>query len=765
MVEDQGSNAPLQPERSGWVQRLSTRWAVIIIGGVSLFFIIIALIGTVYFLSRKNVEGPTDVSPPVSLSDLAAEYPELSSVLQDPKLDSVYKEFLLAYNEGGPEAAYELAKKRGLLNANDELRLTLELDTTETSLLEQQLQEKGVKVTAVSGNLMDVAIPGEVLEQIVEAADAASFLEGITELEHVIRVRTPIPGEQYSVNGVDTESLGVINAPAWHAAGFTGKGIKIGVLDMSFDKYKELLGTELPDQVTVASFIAGVEADQTGDVHGTAVAEIIHDIAPDAELYFAAFQTDVEYQLATDWLVSQGVDIISNSTGSSVGSMDGTGSDAQMVDRIVDQGILWVISAGNSGDKHYRGTFTDTDGDGWHEFNSETEFLPFATAGVTKMTLNWDAWQQGDQNYDLYIYDEQKNEIVRSEYIQDGPGDWAAEFIINEFGEEPALYYAAFYAAQITRPGVFDFYTSGLVHPDFASPDHSLGTPADAFRALTVGATNWQTDALEEYSSQGPTNDGRLKPEISAPTDISSAAYGEVWDGTSASAPHVSAAAALVMQAFPTYSVDQVKEYLLNQAMDLGPSGPDNMFGYGRLWLSDPPAAVDLVPTPTVVQGVPFPEVTSIAPPTQEVIATWEPTATPDFSEADSEPGIGTTEWLILACITIPGCLGIGGIFLLVGLWFVMRSRAPSKPAQGGRAARPTPAARADAEGEIACPRCGSAVPANASFCTNCGLVMKAGASASAGSAGAAPVDSRCRNCGQPLRPNSKFCPRCGQPQ
>ena len=60
---------------------------------------------------------------------------------------------MLAYQQGGGEAAYELAQKRGLLNANGDLRLTLELDTNDTASLAAELEAKGFQVTAIQRQL------------------------------------------------------------------------------------------------------------------------------------------------------------------------------------------------------------------------------------------------------------------------------------------------------------------------------------------------------------------------------------------------------------------------------------------------------------------------------------------------------------------------------------------------------------------------------------------------------------------------------------
>jgi hypothetical protein len=131
------------------------------------------------------------LTPPVSLIELATEYPELAEILGDPKLDSAYKDFLIAYQSGGSKTALELARQRGLLNANGDLRLTLELDTEESGPLQRELEENGIHVTAVSGNLMDVAVPLGLLERLMAAGTADNLLVTITNLDHVVRIRLP----------------------------------------------------------------------------------------------------------------------------------------------------------------------------------------------------------------------------------------------------------------------------------------------------------------------------------------------------------------------------------------------------------------------------------------------------------------------------------------------------------------------------------------------------------------------------------------------
>ncbi len=761
------------PGPAGWLDRFSHPRALQVVGLVSLLLLAGAGIAAWYLLNKVPLQPgvQANVTPPASLSELSTEFPEMASVLNDPSLGSVYKDFLLAYQEGGLDAAYALAEKRNLLNANGDVRLTLELDTTDTQALQAQLETFGVAITAQHGNEIDIAIPRPLLEQLVVSDDPASLFEDLSGLEHITRIRLPLPNVQDD-EGVQTESLPVIGANAWQAAGITGKGVKVGILDRGFDTYQKLLGTDLPAQVTVRSFIAGVAADGTGSVHGAAVAEIVHDIAPDAELFFAAYDTDAEERVAIDWLVAQGVRIISHSASSIYGPMNGSGWEATYVDQMVSDGIVWVNSAGNYGYTHYRGTFTDTDGDGYHEFAPGDEMMDFIPDGKTIFVLNWDDWGRGLEDFDLYLLDANGNEFASSTDIQDGPEDDAAEGLVYNFSDSK-VYYLAFYAKRTSRPVVFDFFmTDGQI--EYYTPEHSVTTPGDARLSLTVGATNWSDDQLEKYSSQGPTNDGRLKPDLAAPAGVSSAAYGTTWIGTSASTPHVSGAAALVLQAFPSMSPTQVADFLRQRSVDLGPSGPDNAFGTGRLYLGEPPALspVEPVPgqeTPTLPPPPTFtPPATaeaSIPPatpsPTAERVVLTMPTAG-ENNNASLTLVIG-----LLACVAAPGLLGLGGVGLFAAVWYMRRpqpappghrarpaSWAPPAAAHPARSSAEVPAP-APANGEAKCPRCGTPHRPGARFCSSCGQALDAEV---------IPLEEQvfCTNCGKLLRTSSKFCPYCG---
>ncbi len=117
-------------------------------------------------------------------------------------------------------------------------------------------------------------------------------------------------------------------------------------------------------------------------------------------------------------------------------------------------------------------------------------------------------------------------------------------------------------------------------------PWYYIIAPADADSVLSVGAVN-RDGSIANFSSRGPTYDGRIKPEVCAlgvsaycvrsnTEDIYRAA-----SGTSFSAPLAAGAAAVIMSANPEWTNMQVREAMMMTA-SLS-NTPDNMYGYGIL--------------------------------------------------------------------------------------------------------------------------------------------------------------------------------------
>ncbi|MDP6764136.1 MAG: S8 family serine peptidase [Planctomycetota bacterium] len=132
-----------------------------------------------------------------------------------------------------------------------------------------------------------------------------------------------------------------------------------------------------------------------------------------------------------------------------------------------------------------------------------------------------------------------------------------------------------------------------------SSPPDDVSTPADVPTVIAVGATDC-SDVKAGFSSCGPStwqnvppyNDfpyppGLLRPSISAPGEAvlshADCAGYVTMSGTSMATPHVAGALALVLEADPTLDQHSAAAILAATAADLGPPGPDNETGAGRV--------------------------------------------------------------------------------------------------------------------------------------------------------------------------------------
>ncbi|MBC7261746.1 MAG: S8 family serine peptidase, partial [Chloroflexi bacterium] len=439
----------------------------------------------------------------------------------------------------------------------------------------------GLRVETVYRNYVQVLAP---VTSLLHLAD----LPGVY---HVRLPYRPLP------LAVTSEGVGIIGANAWHAAGLLGNGVKVAIVDLGFQNYATLQASgELPANLVARSFRSDGDIE-AGEVHGSACAEIIYDMAPGAQLYLLNFDTDVEFGNAVDYAIAQGVQVISCSIGwLGAGPFDGTGPICDIVNHARDHGIFWAQAAGNAANKHWEGPWSDPDGNGWHNFISTDETQSFTAPAYTIIQANlvWnDPWGASSNDYDLYLYNANNQLVARSTDWQNGD-DFPSEFIYYDVGPAGGTYHLVIQRYSATGVAQLELYSFQQIF-EYRVPASSLIIPADAEGAVAAGATYWVTDALESFSSRGPTNDGRSKPEFTAPDGVSSAAYGGYFFGTSAAVPHLAGAAALVRGAYPGYSVTDTRTFLAQRAIDLGIVGRDNEYGCGRISLGPAPST----PTPT----------------------------------------------------------------------------------------------------------------------------------------------------------------------
>ncbi|MFN8512103.1 MAG: S8 family serine peptidase [Chloroflexia bacterium] len=517
------------------------------------------------------------------------------------KVDAILLEILDTYTSRGEAAAEQLARDSGVLGEDDLVRLTLVLANNNTQPVADKITASGGHVTGMSENIIEIEVPLKLWLTYL-SSDGKNMMEDLAAYDAVREVRVtppfhpqgPVPTSlEGAISAVTTEGVKASGADRWQAAGFYGQGVKIGIVDVGFGGYEKLIGTELPttDRLQTRSYASNKSLGT--EVHGTAVAEIVHDMAPDASLWLVRIDTNISTENAIKWLVDEvGVDLISMSIGSAgYYRADGTSTGAKAVDYAYSKGVLCIIAAGNEADSHYGATFTDEDGDGYHDFapgKADLTITPLSSQ--FQVVLNWDAWSGPPIDLNLEAYDASGKLLRQSTNVQNTSGRSPVEYLTLT-AQRNQVITIRIKAVGDPGPVALNIFTQSAT-PEILTPEGSMATPGDAKLGLSVAATRWDNDRLEEYSSQGPTADGRIKPDIAGPTVVSTASYPsstQKFNGTSAATPHVSGAAALYLSANPQATADQIVQFLWSRTRDLAPTGEDNQTGHGLLQLGNPP--------------------------------------------------------------------------------------------------------------------------------------------------------------------------------
>ena len=295
--------------------------------------------------------------------------------------------------------------------------------------------------------------------------------------------------------------------------------------------------------------------------HGANVAQVVWDIAPGARYTFVNYHTQLELSQAVDWLVNgpdgkPRVDIVVHSNSFLDGPFDGTGVAAQAVNRAHDAGIFWANSAGNYARRHWEGVVGDPDKDGWADIGP-------GGRGYLDVPADRQHRHGGDALLEQLQQERRGRRRPRARASSStSPTPRRARPSSTRRAEGRLAAGRVGRATSRPRPGRTACASSSAPPASSATsrssaaasssatrprPESSMPTPGDARGSFTVGARDWQGDAAADYSSQGPTEDGRLKPDVVAPA--STAVWpGVAMVGTSASAPHAAGAAALLMQ-------------------------------------------------------------------------------------------------------------------------------------------------------------------------------------------------------------------------
>jgi len=423
--------------------------------------------------------------------------------------------------------------------------VVIELRDTATEERLNVLRSRGASVELTHDTLVEAKISGDVSKY--------------TELPWVERARKPIR----PVTGF-REGARSIGADEAHAAGVTGEDASVAVIDAGFRPDNERISDNIAEQKAFG--VTGISGIQPR--HGTASAEMVVDVAPDADLYIATVSTDVGYMNAIDWATENDVDVITTSLGFPGLPNDGTSDISQKsAEAVEDDDVVFTASAGNSARLHWQGEFSDTRSNDLLEFpekadeKAEVNFFTDRNGNPTELTsgsvvrtdLTWDDWETVSTNYNLHLVrvgsPGEEPETVRSADT-DARGFEPVKRIQTQVLED-GFYGVMVEQTEGTEETVELFADSSLPRSGlrYKTPESSVIAPSAAEGVLGIAAFRYNTGEIEPYSSRGPTNDGRRGISVAAPTCSTSSAYDSAYCGTSGAAPHAGGVAALASSA------------------------------------------------------------------------------------------------------------------------------------------------------------------------------------------------------------------------
>jgi hypothetical protein len=450
---------------------------------------------------------------------------------------------------------------------------------------------------------------------LVVAWVPADHFQALATLENVHHIWDVGPGYT-DLGSVTTEGDSVHNADlVRNCYGVDGTGELVGAISDGVDSLAASQALGDLGAVNVLDNSAG------GD-EGTAMLEIVADLAPGANLAFHTGSPGSATMIdAINDLVAAGATIITDDLPKPREPVFEDGPIAQAKQNAFVNGVFYTASAGNRGNEHHQDNFNGTTTnvnigpntfDRPHDFGGgDFQLQATATANNPTIYLQWaEPFGSAGIDLDLYVLDNAGNVLASSTDTQDGddnPIEVASTGIASGTTFNLLI--------DVINPGdttvFFDlraFRTGGWEYLIKPGSINGASRQVEVYAAGAVPA--FAINTVQSSSSRGPiirffpTQVTRMKPDGIGLNGVSITGVGGfgsgtcpavnpgdcLFFGTSASTPHVAGLAALLLEVAPALTPTEVAATLNDTAVDIDVPGPDNNAGFGRL---DILAAVD----------------------------------------------------------------------------------------------------------------------------------------------------------------------------
>lgn len=568
---------------------------------------------------------PGELSPEVAAQIAAIQAEKASRTPAEQKVDS---NLLYAAREadGGP-AVDEAPQLRSTVDPVGG-RTLVDIDATVSDDLLAAVRVAGGKVVAaVAGfDAVRASVPVDAVVPLAERSD----VRGIRPADEATTNGAP-DGDKAGDAMTSSVGVGANEADVTLAAdtarstyGVDGAGVKACVLS---DGVSSLAARQASGDLPAVDVLPGQAG--TGD-EGTAMLELIHDMAPGAELGFAtAFTSLASFAQNILDLRTDGCDVIVDDITYYAETTLQDGPIAQAITTVRNDGAVYFTSAGNSGNLP-DGTSGTWQGD-WDDEQTSASPLPLGlrihgwgqtgvlyntiTTTGAPINLQWaDPVGASANDYDLYLVNSAGNGLVASSTnVQSGSQNPAESVGSSPAGARVVVAKKASaaprYLVLYTNRGGLTYGTGGGARGHNVSVDaiSVAATPASvAFDGASptgpFPGVHTTANLSERFTSDGPTRQyftpagaaitpgnflaaggvGRNGVDITASDGTTTTTPGFLrFFGTSAAAPNAAALAVLALQARPTSTPLQIENALGATALDIEAPGFDPVTGAG----------------------------------------------------------------------------------------------------------------------------------------------------------------------------------------
>ncbi len=497
-------------------------------------------------------------------SDIIQSAPIAFAVEQSAKISHELAEAIAEAERGG--------------NMADSATVLVKLDRLITENLRSRILDAGAEIVLVEHPWIQIRVPFHAVA-------------ALSELSAIEIARLPSPHQIFGIGDAGTiqDDDKYANLPQ-----IDGEEIHVAVLEFGFDK--AAITSVLGDKAVFHSFRQDrkIEGSSSTDaLHGVLSVRAMSDFLPqNAVVHLINFDTEPEFQQALRYAVNNlGVRVVtcSVSWSNAYDDYDGTSTFARTVSSILGNKAAMTVAAGNFAKSHWEATFSDVSRNGIHRFgNRDYLDLKLSSKKSYNILLSWNDWSGPSTDLDMEIQSSSGDPLLsrsgkpfasRNRQSRDGytepverisnfrpflPGTQSYRLVITQ--RENAL----------DRQPKFELYIypppeGASVAPVTSSSLASGVATANSPAVVPIGADGFT------HSSDGPTNDGRPRPQFVADGEVSW--NNRKFEGTSFATPRVAGLLASVLSRHPTWTYRQGLEYIDKFRVDSGSGASIDLAG------------------------------------------------------------------------------------------------------------------------------------------------------------------------------------------